>query len=216
MSKKLNRSEILFNQMKDEILSGIYSPSESLKEIELSKKYKVSRNTLKMVLVQLESEGLVVIEPNRGAKVRSYSLNEVLNFLSVRSVLEGYIAEITTEVMSEKEIAKMDDLLIKMETFLKESNFIEYSKTNQKFHNIIYESCPNQVAVNLVTDLKMQMRKYNTRTILVPGRSNDSFNEHKAILDAIKNRDKKKVKESMEQHILNVKETFEKNFSILF
>lgn len=216
MSKKLNRSEILFNQMKDEILSGIYSPSESLKEIELSKKYKVSRNTLKMVLVQLESEGLVVIEPNRGAKVRSYSLNEVLNFLSVRSVLEGYIAEITTEVMSEKEIAKMDDLLIKMETFLKESNFIEYSKANQKFHNIIYESCPNQVAVNLVTELKMQMKKYNTRTILVPGRSNDSFNEHKAILDAIKNRDKKKVKESMEQHILNVKETFEKNFSILF
>ncbi|HHX53132.1 MAG TPA: GntR family transcriptional regulator [Erysipelothrix sp.] len=216
MTKKLNRSQIVFNKIKNDILNGVYSPNESLKEVDVSEKYGISRNTLKMILVQLESEGLITIEPNKGAKVRNYSLDEVLDFLVVRSVLEGLIIRLSTEVVSDAVLEEMENTLAIMKGYLDNNDLVSYSKKNQVFHEYIYEACPNQVAVDLVRDLKTQMSKYNTRTILVPGRSDSSYQEHFKILEALKERDALKAQELMETHVLNVQKTFKENFSLLF
>lgn len=215
-TKRINRSQVVYNKVKDDILKGVYSPNESLREVELSEKYNISRNTFKMILVQLESEGIVVIEPNKGAKVRNYSLDEVLDFLAVRANLEGFIVRLTTPVITYETLQEMESLLLTMKSYLDNNDLINYSKNNQKFHKFIYDSCPNKIAVSLVLDLKMQMSKYNTRTILVPGRSDNSYNEHKAILEALKLRDEQLAQDAMQTHILNVRQTFEKNFSLLF
>lgn len=60
------------------------------------------------------------------------------------------------------------------------------------------------------------MSKYNTKTILISGRDNQSFAEHSAIYDAIKNRDPDLAEALMIRHINNVRKTFNENFSLLF
>ena len=211
-----NQTIDVYKSMKENIIKGIYSPSESLPELELSKQYGVSRNTVKKALLMLEKESLVSIEVNKGAKVRSYSMDEVLEFLELRSCLEGFIIRKTVSVISDENIEALEKILATMKQHHENHELISYSECNQRFHALIYEACPNKTAVEMTQNLKNQMRKYNTKTILVPGRDSQSFSEHSAILGAIKNRDAELAEALMIRHINNVRQTFKENYSLLF
>lgn len=211
-----NQTIDVYKSLKENIIKGIYSPSESLPELELSKQYGVSRNTIKKALLMLEKESLVMIEINKGAKVRSYSMEEVLEFLELRSCLEGFIIRKAVPVISEENIEALEEILATMKHHFEHHELVAYSECNQRFHALIYDACPNKTAVEMTQNLKNQMRKYNTKTILIPGRDNQSFSEHSAILGAIKNRDAELAEALMVRHINNVRTTFENNYALLF
>ena len=94
----------VYSDLKNKIQTGELPPSSRLHEQELSQLYSVSRNTIKKALLMLENEGLVVIEENKGAKVRTYSMEEVLEYLDIRSCLEGFIVERAVPVITEDKI----------------------------------------------------------------------------------------------------------------
>lgn len=206
----------VYETLRNKILTGELPPSASLPEQELSTKYNVSRNTLKKALLMLEKESLVSIESNKGAKVRSYSMDEVLDYLELRSVLEGFIIRKAVPVISDESISEMESILEVMKTYFNSKELIQYSQFNLRFHQIIYDACPNNTAVEMTKQLKTQMSKYNTKTILVPGRDTQSLNEHTAILEAIKSRDAQLAEALIVRHVLNVRKTFQDNYSILF
>lgn len=209
------QSVSVYESLKKKIEEGQLSPGENLREMELSGLYNVSRNTIKKALLMLERDTLVVIEQNKGAKVRSYSLEEVLDFLEIRSVLEGFITRLSCLSISDSQLDKLKDILIVMKELKEKNELISYSQNNQKFHEIIYDSCPNKTAMNLLVNLKRQMKKYNTKTILIPGRSGQSFVEHQAIFEALKNGNSDEAEKLMVKHILNVREVFSKNYQLL-
>lgn len=210
------KTSMVYESLKNKIISGEIPPSSRIQEQELSQLYSVSRNTVKKVLLMLENEGLIILEENKGAKVRSYSMEEVLEYLDVRACLEGFIIRRAVPVITQEEIQKMEQILAIMKGYYAEHRLLEYSQNNQKFHKIIYDACPNRTAVNMTVNLKTQMSKYNTKTILIPGRDAQSFQEHSQILQAIKDRDPDKAEQCMKTHILNVRTTFEKNYQLLF
>ena len=61
---KTNQTTIVYQRLKEKIESGVYSPAESLPEVELATEYGVSRNTVKKALLMLESDAYVTIEQN--------------------------------------------------------------------------------------------------------------------------------------------------------
>lgn len=211
-----NPTATTYEELKKRILSGAISPSESLPEVDLAKQYGVSRSTIKKVLMMLERESLVTIEPNKGAKVRSYSIEEVREFLELRGTLEGFIARLTVPVIADAQIEQMGDILSAMKMHLDNRRLLEYSDSNRLFHGVIYDACPNRTAVEMTINLKNKMSKYNTKTILVPGRDVQSFSEHTQILEAIRNRNSELTEVLMRHHIANVCKTFIENYRLLF
>jgi len=208
-------SAAVYESLKKKIEAGTLSPSENLREVELATQYEVSRNTIKKALLMLERDTLVTIEPNKGAKVRSYSLDEVLDFLELRSVLEGFIIRLACAVLSEADIENMKHILDTMRVLKDRQELVLYSQHNQKFHQVIYDACPNRTATKLLMNLKNQMKKYNTKTILIPKRSNQSFSEHEAIFGAVKNGDSQGAEALMITHIMNVRKVFQENYQLL-
>lgn len=213
---KSNQTTIVYENLKKKIEEGYYSPAESLPEIELANEYNVSRSTIKKALLMLEKDAFVSIEQNKGAKVRSYSKTEVLEFLELREELEGFIVRLTVPNISAAGIGRLEHLIHEMAECRKTSDLFGYSARNQEFHAIIYEYCSNKTAVDVTTRLKKQMRKYNSKTILIPGRDANSFQEHQDILNAVKDRDALLAEKYMRQHIHNVRNTFEEYYSLLF
>ncbi|MDR2741574.1 MAG: GntR family transcriptional regulator [Treponema sp.] len=209
-------TQSVYGDMKLRITKGQLAPGSNLREGDLSQQYKVSRNTVKKALLMLERDRYITIEPNKGAKVRSFSLDEVLQFLELREELEGFITRKAAENITDEQLAKLKQILDDMKKCKDEKNLLAYSQHNQKFHELIYTSCPNILAVDLVVNLKNQMLKYNTRTILVPGRSDLSFKEHLTLFDALKRRDPKLAEQAIRQHLHNVREVFNDNFALLF
>ena len=85
-------SEEIAETLRDEIVAGIYKPRERLIEEELSEKFFVSRTPIREALKQLESAGLVKIEPYRGAFVAEVDLEEIRNIYELRCILESFVA----------------------------------------------------------------------------------------------------------------------------
>lgn len=213
---KANQTMIVYEKLKERIEEGFYSPAESLPEIDLANEFNVSRNTIKKALLMLENDSFVTIEQNKGAKVRSYSKTEVLEFLELREELEGFIIRLAVPKFDTKSIKKLETLLEEMAEHKANSNLMAYSACNLKFHAIIYEICPNRTAVDVTLRLKNQMRKYNSKTILIPGRDERSFEEHQGIMDAIRQKDPALAELRIRQHIRNVRNTFAEYYSLLF
>ena len=210
-----NQTTRTYNDLKQKILTGEYPPLTPLQEVKLASQYDVSRNTVKKVLLMLERENLVIVELNKGAKVKYISIDEAKEFLEIRIALERFIVGKTVPVMPNEAIAKMGKILETMKQNIHKRDLLEYLNNDRHFHSVIYDACPNKTAVEMTLNLRMQIFKYDMKTILVPGRDADSFAEHSALLKTFRKRDVHEAEKLIEQHFVNVKETFEENFSLL-
>ena len=202
--------------LRQRILGGVYRPSESLTELVLAGELGVSRNTIRKALLKLESENLVVIEENKRARVRWFSIEEVMQYLEVREVLEGLVVRQSVPQLGEADLAEMRDILSGMGRCLEAHEFLQYSQDNWRFHEVIYRVCPNRPAVEMTMTIKNQFKRYNIKTVLIRGRGEDSFDEHGKILAALERRDVDEAERLMRRHIANMRSVLEGNFELLF
>ncbi|WP_326492687.1 GntR family transcriptional regulator [Alicyclobacillus dauci] len=146
--------EMAYRYLKDRILDGTYKPAQKLTESDLSQVIGVSRNTVKQALLKLEQEKLVEIESNKGARIKSLTLDEILNYLQIREVLEGLVASSAAVNINDTQIRKMEDLLENMREHVDSDNLDEYSVKNREFHDVIYEASTNVQAVDMIKIIK--------------------------------------------------------------
>ena len=211
-----NQTTRVYNSIKEKILNGRFKPAQPLPEMEMAKMFEVGRSTVKKAFLMLQSENLIELRDNHGARVRSFDIEEITQHLKVRILLECYVAEITAPVITDEKLAQMEDVLKVMQSLFEVGNFLEYSAHNEKFHGFIYASCPNRVASDMILSIRMQIGRYNFKTIMVPGRGNASIREHWELLAAYKNRDAAKAKEITLTHVSNLLDTLHKNYNYLF
>jgi DNA-binding GntR family transcriptional regulator len=208
-------AEIAYEFVKERILDGVFQPSQKLIENDLALEIGVSRNTVKKALLKLEQENLVVLENNKGATIKSFSLDEISNYLKIREVLEGLIAADAAEKITDADITKLETILDEMAQHLKMHQFDAYSQGNLQFHDVIYRAANNQQAVDLVRIIRQQLKRVQFKTILVPGRNENSFEEHKAIFHALRNRDAKQAELELKKHVSNVRLTIVNHYNVL-
>src|ERR687895_304956 len=92
-----SRVEATYQRLKHDIMKGIYTPRQRLIETDIAQVLGVSRATLRAALLRLQHEGFVEIQPNRGAQVRGFSVEEATRILQVHEVLEGLAAGLAAE-----------------------------------------------------------------------------------------------------------------------
>lgn len=213
--KKGSQSDMTYEFIKKKILDGVYKPSQRLTESQLSEEINVSRHTVKMALLKLEQENLVKIEKNKGATINSFTLEEVINFLEIREVLEGLVVRYAAKNISNYELEELEKLLEQMLTHLENNEFDLYSNMNKEFHDIIYKASKKAQAVELIDMIKTQLIRFNFRTILIPERNKNSYDEHKQILNALKLHDEEKAQIAIENHVKNIRLAIEQNYHFL-
>jgi DNA-binding GntR family transcriptional regulator len=205
----------VYQEIRQRILDGVFRPSESLTEVTLAVELGVSRNTVRKALLKLESEKLVVIEENKRARVRWFSIEEVMQHLEVRELLEGFMIRQSVPFLGDAEIEEMRTILSEMKKCIKARDLIQYSQHNWRFHDVIYRVCPNRPAVEMTTAIKNQFKRYNIKTILIQGRGDDSLDEHSKILSALERRDADGAERMMRGHIANLRTVLQKHFDLL-
>jgi len=210
-----SQTDLAYGYIKKKILDGSYRPSQKLTENELATIIGVSRNTVKNALLKLQQEQLVVIEPNKGASIRVFTLDEVLNYLEIREVVEGLVVRAVAKDISDSQIQGLKEIIEAMPVLLETHKLEEYSCLNKNFHDIIYKSARNVQAVELITMIKTQLIRYQFRTILVPGRSQESLKEHRKIYEALQAHDEVEAEKAIRDHVSNVRRIIEQNYQLL-
>lgn len=208
--------EKVYQIMRERILNQEYAPSQTLVESTLAEEFGVSRNTVRKAIMQLVNEKLVESKANKSAVVKHLTKEEALDLMEIRERLEGLIAYSTAKVIKKQDVNKIKAVLNEMKKSLDEGDYLEYSAKNDVIHDIIDELCPNKEVITLIDSIRLQLRSYNKRTILIKGRGEKSYEEHKELLDAFEENDAERSEIVMRQHMRNVRYIFIENYGMLF
>jgi len=193
-----------YARLRDAIVAGRLQPNERLVEAELIELLGVSRTAVRTALVRLAQEGLVVHERNRGARVRYVDETEAVEIVLARAALEALAVRQAAERATPEDVEELRAILGEMRARLDEGDLLGASDENAVLHSKLLELSGNQTVIRLVGGLKSQLVRFQYRTILVPGRSARSFEEHSAIVDAVAAGDADEAEAAMRRHLLHV------------
>ena len=198
---------VVFNTLRDAILRGDLQPGERLMEIHLAKKLGVSRTPVREAISMLEQEGLAVTYPRRGAQVAKMTVKDLDDVLEIREVLDTLAASLACRNMNSDDINNLTAACVDFEKATRGNDIREVVRTDEAFHNVIYEASGNPRLRAILLNLKGQM--YRFRFEYVKDKSNYPFliKEHKDILEALKTRNEEEVIKHTKKHLVNQMES---------
>lgn len=203
MDEYLPLRDVVFNTLREAILTGQLPPGERLMEIKLANLLGVSRTPIREAIRKLELEGLVVNTPRKGAEVADISANDLRDVLEVRRSLEVLAITLACEKMNEEALDELYDNIEKFKQTVSTKATTDIATTDVSFHDIIYKSTGNNRLIQLLNNLSEQMYRYRYEYIKDTESWNRLVSEHTAIYEAIKNRDQDSAREAILTHIDN-------------
>jgi DNA-binding GntR family transcriptional regulator len=189
----------VYHDLLEEILQGDLEPGEILVESALGSRFGVSRTPIREALRMLEQDG-VLERVNRGMRVRPTSAEEVLEIYGVRGTLEAEAARQAAVRRTDYDLATLDRIAEAM-AGAQEATPQEMAAINRSFHRAIWQAAKNRTLSDLLDRLAVHLRRYPATTYTRPGRWEDALNEHRALLEAIRDGDPVKAGDIAERHI---------------
>jgi DNA-binding GntR family transcriptional regulator len=194
----------LLDALRRSILKGELNPGQRLVENDLSKRYGASRGTVREALVLLANENLVAHERNRGAWVRSVSLEEALEITEVRRVLEGLCAAKAAIRAGTEERRQLRMIGKQMQAAVKAHDVMAYSDVSQQSHLLIRQIAQQGTAAAVLDRLRYQSVRYQFSVAMLPGRPAQGLAEHLAVIDAVVRRSADLAEQLMRDHLDSV------------
>ena len=186
------------------ILTGHFAPGERLIELQLSEHFDEGRAAIRSALVELEKEGLVQREANRGATVRRISLAEAIQITEARAALEGLVAQHAARNATQADRAGLRTTLAEMRKAVAKGELLAYSNLNAALHERLRVISDHAIANELVRNLRDRAASHQYRLALMPGRARQSLPQHAAIVHAVVAGDERAAAEAMRAHLDSV------------
>ena len=207
MNEFLPLRDVVFNTLRQAILTGELKPGERLMEIHLANKLGVSRTPIREAIRKLELEGLVTMIPRRGAEVAQITGKSLKDVLEVRRSLDALCAELACERISDAEIAALEAACKEFEeaTYTRDARVI--AAADVALHDIIIKATNNNRLVQLVNNLAEQMYRYRFEYIKDYSMHGRLVEEHRVIFEAIRKKDKVTAAAAAVTHIDNQMES---------
>lgn len=214
MNDFLPLRDVVFNTLRQAILTGELKPGERLMEIHLANKLGVSRTPIREAIRKLELEGLVKMIPRRGAEVAQITGKSLQDVLEVRRSLDALCAELACQRISDEEIAALEKARDAFEAATATGNTREIAAADVAMHDIIVQATGNTRLVQLVNNLAEQMYRYRFEYIKDFSMHGRLIEEHRIICEAIKNRDQATAATAAVTHIDNQMESIARQLNL--
>lgn len=195
--------EELVDRIRGLIVEDRFQPGEKIPEKSLCDSFGVSRTPLREALKVLASEGLVVLTPNRGARVATVTPEELANTFPVLATLERLVGELAAERISDTEIAYIRDRHTAMVQHHTVRDRSAYFIANQDIHRALLRGADNPVLEQHHIALASRVRRARFMANISDARWTDAITEHAAILAALEARDSPRLGALLSDHLLN-------------
>lgn len=199
----------VFQSIREDILNGRYKQDTELKEAAIGAELGVSRTPVREALRQLELEGLVSIIPNRGAYVNMITAKDVQEIYEIRSMLEGLCARWATRSITKEQLDSMEESLCLSEYHTTKKNYDKLYELDSLFHEQLYEAGGSRILNHILSDFHDYVKMVRKVTISTSSRSVTSTEEHRAIFEAIKEKDPEKAEALAKEHVKHTIESIQ-------
>ncbi len=193
--------EVVFEYLRNAILSGELEPGERLMEIALAEQLGVSRTPVREAIRKLELEGFVEMVPRKGAYVAELKVKDITEILVIRGIFEGYAAASAARKMKDSDKETLSNAVAKFEKAVEKGDRQAMMEADDRFHHLILKATKNDKLLDIIHGLHDQFKRFR----MVYFSEFDNFAEliesHRLIYDAIINGDADKAKACTESHI---------------
>lgn len=192
--------DTVYQQIRDDIISGRLKANERLVVADLAQRHKTSTNPIREALQMLRGEGFVVISPNRGARVRPIDQNFVRDIYEIGVLIEPALTRWFVGMATHEDIAQLE----KVQAEIEENNFVDpvrHSELDTRFHTIMYERHYNQHAAELWWKHREVLRAVSRRYNFTLARRAQVLREHRELIQLIKDGEAEKAANLVAQHV---------------
>lgn len=198
LTKPDSTADVIAASLREMINQGELPEGARLIERDLASQFAVSRIPLREAIQQLEREGIVETQRNRGAAVRTFTVDDVNEIYQLRALLEGEAIYHSVLNRDEETLARaglVHQLLENAQSVQKQGEL------NREFHTILYRGCHNVRLLKMIAGLCAQIERYEHLQRRLLADTPAFQHEHAAILDAYARRDAQQAREETIRHI---------------
>ena len=198
--------EIVYEQLKIQILTGKIAPGTRMMEVELAEDLGVSRTPVREAIRKLEKEALVVIEPRRGAYVSDVSVKEMVATLVVREDLEALAASLTAKRITKEELEGLEKKVTDYSEAIASGDMEQIIRADESFHHKIVALSGNKALIQLFSSVQELSLRFRYLYYEDFTRYENMPVEHKEILEAIRTGDGDAARIVSDNHVKKLKE----------
>ncbi len=190
----------VYELIREDIISGRLKPNERLKVADLAERYGTSTNPIREALQQLRGEDFVIMEPNRGARVRPIDEHFVRDIIEIAALIEPALTRWFVGIATEPDIADLEAVQAEIE----ELNFADPARHGQldtRFHQIIYDRHYNRHAADLWWRHREVLRAISRRFPTSLSRRVAVNREHHQLIEAIRAQDPDRAAAVIATHV---------------
>jgi DNA-binding GntR family transcriptional regulator len=197
-------ADIAKRHIQEWIVTGQFLPGEQLKEEEISQRLDISRPPVREALKALEATGLVIRKPRRGVFVPEMTEKDMWEIYSLKATLYEMAMGAAMDVITEKEIERLESLVERMDACVKQEPFdvLKYQRLHRTFHMVIMEIGGNNRLKTIASHLHNQVTLFSYKTLQDREHLHSSLHYHWEILNAIKNKETSSACRLMKEHVL--------------
>jgi DNA-binding GntR family transcriptional regulator len=200
----------LTEKLREEIIRGKFAPGERLSEQALTAFLREGRVVLRQAFRSLESEGYVTFLSNNEVAISKPTREEVQDYFTIASVLEGLAARLAVERAQAEEIEHLRELHQLLKETCQKRDLARYFDVNSSFHRFIAELAGNQRLYQLIDQLRREIQRTRILALRLPQRLDYSMREHDQILDAFLKKNPQLAESTMVRHLNNQMDTLRK------
>lgn len=203
--KTVSLADQVFEKLESDIITGVYPRGEILTELRLVEELGVSRTPIREALRRLEQEHLIA-ESGKGSVVLGITVEDLLDIMEIRQRIEGLAAYYATQNMSGEELEQLRSITDLQDFYYTKRDLEHLRQVDDRFHNMIYKLSGRSVLRDTLQPLHRKTQRYRKQSISNDARLALSIQEHKAIFEAIAEKNADKAAELMTKHIGNAKD----------
>jgi DNA-binding GntR family transcriptional regulator len=203
-------TKLLTEKLREAIVTGKFAPGERLSEETLAASLHIGKVALREALRSLEAAGYVTFLPNNEVAVSKLTREDVQDYYTIASVLEGLAARLAVENAQPEEIARLKELHLALKEASQKRDLARYFDANSNFHRFIAEIARNERLYRLIDQLRQEIQKTRILSLHLPQRLDYSMREHDQILDAFLKHNPQLAESTMVRHLNNQMETLRK------
>ena len=193
----------VYEAIKQQILTGHYKPGDLLSERTLLDEFKIGKTPLREVFFRLQHDGLIRRFSRVGTIVAPIDAKRLHDVAEIRHYLEGIVARLAVQRITEKTLEEMFAALIKLEDAIEEANINAFAEEENRLHSLLYSATGNTALKEFIEgQYNMFIRMWFTvdRT---PVDLTEQLNHWKAICQALYDKDEEKAVTSNMKHFEN-------------
>jgi len=203
LRERKTTTDHIASALRTAIYDGQFADGEELNQVELAQYFNVSRVPIREALRQLQAEGLVRIVAHHKTVVSGLTLEEIIDLIELRAVLEAHMVRKAAPHLDARALARLHKLCDEMDGITDYGS--RWVLKNWEFHQTLYGSGGAKTMIDLVERIHLKIERY-ARQAGSDERLRVAASEHRNILQHIEKKDFAAASADIERHVLNTGE----------